>query len=108
MSLVRGFSPAQFRDSFLGVIGPVPVSATIPSTAAGALTHVEVTVPGVQVGDIVLGIVPAVTPTVGTVIDGSVTAANTVTVQTSCATGGTTYTPGAQVLTFLLLRAKLS
>lgn len=108
MALSRGFSASQFRDYALGTVGPVPVTATIASTAAGATSFVSVTVPGVALGDILIGIVPTVAPTAGTVIDGMVTAANTVSVQTSVATGGTTYNPGAQVLTFLFLRPKLA
>lgn len=107
MALTRGFAPNQFRGVFLGTVGPVPVSATIASTAAGAISFVSVTVPGVALGDIIF-IIPSVAPTAGTVIDGTVTAANTVSVQTSVATGGTTYNPGAQILTFLALRAKLA
>lgn len=106
MALTRGFTPAQFRDVFLGAIGPVPVSATIASTAAGASSKVDVTVPGVQLGDILIDVLPTVAPTSGCVITGSVTAANTVSVYTAVATGGTLYNPGAQVLTFILLRAK--
>ena len=55
MALTRGFSPSQFRDKLLGSIGPVPVTATIPSTAAGANGKVDVVVPatlGLAVGDI--------------------------------------------------------
>lgn len=105
MALVRGFTPAQFRDSFLGVVGPVPVSGTIASTAAGASSTINVTVPGMLPGDIVF-VIPAVNPTNGCVIDGMVTAANTVTIYTAVATGGVTYNPGAQTLTIFALRLK--
>lgn len=105
MALTRGFTPAQFRDSFLGVVGPVPVSATIPSTAAGASSVVNVAVPGVALGDIVF-VITAVAPTAGTTVDAMVTSAGNVTVYTAVATGGTTYNPGAQTLTFIALRAK--
>lgn len=106
MALTRGFTPAQFRDAFLGTIGPVPVSVTIASTAAGASSTVNATVPGVLPGDIVF-VIPAVNPTNGCIIDASVISANTVTVYTAVATGGATYNPaGAQILTFFALRVK--
>ena|SRR5579859_1092085 len=105
MALTRGFYAGQFRDAFLGVVGPVPVSATIPSTAAAASSLVNVAVPGVQLGDIVF-VIPAVAPTAGCTIDANVTSAGNVTVYTAVATGGTTYNPGAQTLTFVALRAK--
>lgn len=105
MALTRGFTPAQFRDAFLGVVGPVPVTATIASTAAGASSTINVTVPGVQPGDIIF-VIPAVNPGNGGIIDGTVISANTVTLYTAVATGGATYNPGAQVLTFFALRAK--
>ena len=105
MALTRGFTPAQFRDSFLGVIGPVPVSVTIASTAAGASSTINVAVPGVLPGDIVF-VIPAVNPTNGCIIDASAISAGNVTLYTAVATGGTTYNPGAQTLTFVALRAK--
>jgi len=55
MALTRGFSPSQFRDKILGSIGPIPVNATIPSTAAGANGKVTIAVSatlGLVVGDI--------------------------------------------------------
>ena len=60
MALTRGFSPSQFRDKILGSVGPIPVTATIPSTAAGANGKITVAVPaglGLQVGD-VLFVIP--------------------------------------------------
>jgi hypothetical protein len=55
MALTRGFSPSQFRDGALGMIGPFQVTATIPSTAAGAVGGVQVVMPtglGLQTGDV--------------------------------------------------------
>lgn len=106
MALSRAFTPAQFRDAFLGVVGPVGATVTIPSTAAGATTENSgISVPGAALGDLVF-VIPAVAPTAGCVIAASVTAANTVTIVTTVGTGGTTYNPGAQTLTFFCLRLR--
>lgn len=54
MALTRGVSPAQFRDAVVATIGPFQVTATIPSTAAGAVDGVQVSQPAgisLQPGD---------------------------------------------------------
>lgn len=61
MALTRGFSSAQFRDAVLGSLGPFQVTATIPSTAAGAVGGVQVALPtglGLQPGDVLLVVSP--------------------------------------------------
>lgn len=45
MSLVRGFAPDQFRNNILGTIGPIPVTCTVPATAAGGVGNVAATLP---------------------------------------------------------------
>lgn len=61
MALIRGFSPSQFRDGALGMIGPFQVTATIPSTAAGAVGGVQVVMPtglGLQTNDVLFVMSP--------------------------------------------------
>lgn len=63
MALQRGFSQSQYRDTFLGSVGPFLVTATIPSTAAAAVGGVQVTIPtgsGFQPGDILFVVSPVV------------------------------------------------
>jgi hypothetical protein len=71
------------RSQFQGIFNEMwTVSETVnfaeAATGAGTFASAEVTVPGVALGDIVMGISAGV-DTVDTVIGGAVTAANTVT-----------------------------
>jgi hypothetical protein len=77
MALSRGFSPAQFRDAFLGTVGNTVVNVAVPSISAGATAHITgVAVPGVAVNDIVF--VQPVTPVPGLILDAQPTAAGTI------------------------------
>lgn len=61
MALTRGVSPAQFRDAVVATIGPFQVTATIPSTAAGAVGGVQVAQPSgisLQPGDVLEVLTP--------------------------------------------------
>ena len=71
------------RSQFQGIFNEMwTVSETVnfaeAATGSGTFASAEVTVPGVALGDIVMGISAGV-DTVDTVIGGAVTAANTVT-----------------------------
>ena len=71
------------RSQFQGIFSEMwTVSETVnfaeAATGSGTFASAEVTVPGVALGDIVMGISAGV-DTVDTVIGGAVTAANTVT-----------------------------
>lgn len=71
------------RSQFQGIFGEMwTVSETVnfgnAATGSGTFASADVTVPGVALGDIVLGVSAGV-DTVDTVIAGAVTAANTVT-----------------------------
>ena len=73
----------QGRSQFQGIFGEMwTVSETVnfanAATGSGTFASVDVTVPGVALGDIVMGISVGV-DTVDAVIGGAVTAANTVT-----------------------------
>jgi len=73
----------QGRSQFQGLFSEMwAVSETVDfgnaATGSGTFASVNVTVPGVALGDIVMGVSIAV-DTVDTVIAGAVTAANTVT-----------------------------
>ena len=74
---------SQGRSQFQGLFSEMwAVSETVDfgnaATGSGTFASVNVTVPGVALGDIVMGVSIAV-DTVDTVIAGAVTAANTVT-----------------------------
>lgn len=73
----------QGRSQFQGIFSEMwTVSETVnfadAATGSGTFASADVTVPGVALGDIVMGISAGV-DTVDTVIGGAVTAANTVT-----------------------------
>lgn len=105
MALVRGFMPAQFRDVVLGSLGPVPVSATIPSTAAGGNGTVAVTgVAGVLPGD-VLFVIPYSGFPAGVDVEATVTAAGTVSLVAHNGGAGA-FNPGAQTYTLVGFRFK--
>lgn len=98
MALTRAFSPAQFRDATLGTLGPAPVAATIPSTAAGANGEVSnLTMAGVQVGDVlfVLSYSNGTTWAAGVDIEAVATAANTIALVAHNGSGAA-FNPGAQ------------
>ena len=74
---------SQGRSQFQGLFSEMwAVSESVDfgnaATGSGTFASVDVTVPGVALGDIVMGVSIAV-DTVDTVIGGAVTAANTVT-----------------------------
>lgn len=106
MALIRGFTPAQFRDAFLGVVGPLQVTADIPSAAAGANSTVAVTGTALAVGDIVIGIQPT-TLVAGVSYDATVTANGTLSIVMHNGTGGAV-DPASQVYTIIALRPKLA
>jgi hypothetical protein len=94
----------QFEGLFT-LVEVVQASVTIASTAAGASSVVSGVTPAssqAALGDIVLVSVPGNTG--GAVVDASVTAAGTLAVSTFNPTGASTYNPGAQLLTFVVLR----
>ncbi len=106
MALTRGFSPSQFRDKILGSIGPVPVSATIPSTAAGANGTVAVTVPaslGLLPGDILFVIPSGGGLVAGVDIEATVVSATSVSLVAHNGTGSA-FNPGAQTYTLVGFR----
>lgn len=104
MALIRGFSPAQFRDAFLGVVGPFQVTADIPSAAAGANSTVAVTGTALAVGDIVISVQPT-TLVAGVTYDANVTANGTVSLVMHNGSGGAV-DPASQVYTIIALRPK--
>lgn len=99
---------AMFAKQFEGLFNLVEVvqaSVTIASTAAGASSVVTGVAPAgsqAAVGDIVLVSVPG--NTAGALVEATVTAPGTLAVVTFNPTGGSTYNPGAQLLTFFILR----
>lgn len=103
MALTRGYSPSQFRDKILGSIGPVPVTATIPSTAAGANGTVAVTVPatlGLAVGDIIFVIPQGAALVAGVDVEATVMSPTSVSLVAHNGSLGA-YNPGAA--TFVLV-----
>lgn len=106
MALLRGFSYSQFRGAFLGCFGPVQVTADLPSAPANGNSTVAVTVPGIQVNDILIGVFPT-TLVAGVAYSGTVTAANTLSLVMENGTGGAV-DPASQVYTLLFLRPKMA
>lgn len=97
MALTRGYSPSQFRNKILGSIGPVPVAATIPSTAAGGNGAVTVTVAaglGLQVGDILFVIPQGAALVAGVDIEATVLTSTTISLVAHNGSGGA-FNPGA-------------
>jgi len=94
----------QFRDITLAAKA-VQVSVTVPSTAAAAAGDVTVTVPGVQLGDIVHGAAVGSAIPAKVLVTFAVTAANTVTVNVWNESGAT-FNPGAVLYNFVVLRPK--
>lgn len=107
MALSRGFGPTQFRSSFLGTFGPFPVTATIPSTAAGANGTVSVALAGLQLNDIVFVLPQGGALVSGVQVDGIVASPNSLTLVASNGTGGA-YNPGSQSFIVIALRPKLA
>jgi hypothetical protein len=106
MALNRFFSYSQFRGVFLGAFGPVAVTADLPSAPANGNSTVAVTVPGLQIGDVLIGVIPT-TEVAGVSYSGNVTAANTFSLVLQNGTGGAV-DPASQVYTLLFLRVKLA
>lgn len=105
MALIRGFSPAQFRDAVLGSVGPFQVTATIASVAAGAVGGVQVALPvglGLQVGD-VLQVVSPVASRVR--VDAQVDDATHISLIAANGSAGA-FNPGAIVYTIVGFRFK--
>lgn len=98
-----------FSKQFEGIwnlVETVQASVTVASTAAGASSVTGSITPSgsaCAVGDIVLLSNPV--NTAGAVLTASVTAAGTLVVACFNPTGGATYNPGAQTITFYILRA---
>lgn len=107
MALSRGFSPAQFRDAFIGTFGPVTVTATIPSTATLTNSTVAVTVAGLQPNDMVFVLPQGSALVAGVQVDGICTAANTLSLVANNGSAGT-YNPGSQSFIIMALRPKLA
>ena len=105
MALTRGFSPAQFRGAFLGVVGPVAVTPSFTSVTSGTFAKsAGLSCPGAQVGDIVL-VIGLATSVAGVTFDGQVSAANTIELDVFNISGSA-YTNTTLPVTVLLLRAK--
>lgn len=114
MALIRTFLPGQFRDNFLGSVGPFQVTATIASTAAGAngsaqASAVAGSAPALaallQASDMIIEIIPATPQTAGVSFTATVTANGVLWLTASNGTGGA-YNPGAQTFTVFALRLK--
>lgn len=98
---------SQGRSQFQGLFSEMwAVSETVDfanaATGSGTFASVDVTVPGVALGDIVMGVSIAV-DTVDTVIAGAVTAANTVTLTLLNNTAGAVNLASA-IVDFIVVR----
>lgn len=110
MALNRGFTPAQFRDTFLGSVGPFTVAGTPASTATGVTNTFSLTVPaalGLQVNDIVTILPQGTALVAGVDLQGTVISATSIAVTTSNGSAGT-YNPGASSFIVVGLRPKLA
>lgn len=120
MALIRTFLPGQYRDNFLGSVGPFYVNATIPSTAAGAVgaaTASAASSPGptasnsmalsalLQASDIVMDVIPVVAQPSLVVFSGQITSNGNLSIVAQNGTGGA-YNPGALVFMVFVLRLK--
>lgn len=108
MALIRGFSPAQFRDAVIGSLGPYPVTATIPSTATGANGTVAAAVPasaGFQVGDILFVIPAGAALVAGVDVEAVVTSTTAISLVAHNGSGGA-YNPGSATYTLVGFRFK--
>src|ERR1700745_1355 len=96
---IRTFLPGQFRDYFLGAIGPFQVTATIASTAAGANGSAQASAAAgagnaqalancQQATDFILEVIPTVAQTAGVAFTGTITANGVVWITASNGTGG--------------------
>jgi len=106
MALTRGFSPSQFRNKILGSIGPFPVTAAIPSTAAGANGTVAVTIPaglGLAIGDILFVIPQGVALVAGVDVEAIVTSPTTISLVAHNGSAGA-FNPGAATYTIVGFR----
>lgn len=119
MALIRTFLPGQYRDNFLGSVGPFYVTATIPSTlttAVGAGAASAAASPGPQLSnsaalaallqqsDIVLDVIPVVAQPSLIVFSGQITSNGALTILAQNGSGST-YNPGA--LTFMVFALRL-
>ena len=98
---------SQGRSQFQGLFSEMwthseSVDFANAATGSGTFASVDVTVPGVALGDIVMGVSIAV-DTVDTVIGGAVTAANTVTLTVLNNTAGAVNLAAATV-DFIVVR----
>ena len=99
------FERSQFQSAFPGlIIQRSTVNFGNAATGSGTFASVDVTVPGVALGDVVLGVAMGV-DTVDAVVQGAVTAANVVTLTLLNNTAGAVDL-ASTTATIIVVRAK--